>query len=318
MGGASKAEQEADQASRSFVDPRQVPFFNQLRQAGTELAGTQIRSIGGVSSQLSGQLGGLGGQLLGGIGEQAGQFAPGALSSISGLLGIAADPLAGQIAQLGTGALPGQAQLEQLAGGGGALSGLTGPGSQLGGQLTALDEAIQRNLQTTLGSIGGQATLAGQTGGDRQAFFSGQAADTAQREFASSASQLLASDLAQRRGLAPVSLGAAQSLQQGALQQGGLLQALLGSQVSGLGTGGALGLAQQGQNIGAAQAGIGALEPLFNLGLAPFAAQFAPLQALSQLIGPPTVLTEGVSRERREAGGFSILNFAGAGSNAQA
>ena len=287
MGGASKSESESTQTSQSFVDPRQVPFLDQLRQLGLNLAQGQTSQIGSVASQLSGQLGGIGGQLLGGIQGQAGQFAPGAASAISGLLGIAQDPLAGT------------SQLEQLAAGGGALSGLSGPGSQLGGQLTALDEAIQRNLQSTLGSIGGQATLQGQVGGDRQAFFSSEAGGEAQRAFASGASDLLASDLAQRRQLAGVSLGAAQSLQQGDVARGGLLAAA-----------GGLGLTQQGQNIGAGQAGLGSLTDLFNLGLAPFAAEFAPLLALAQIIGAPTVLQTQTGQSTGSSAGFQILGDA--------
>ena len=306
MGGKSR--ETSQTSSQSFVDPRQVPFLDFLRQAGLDLAQSQS-GIGGVASQLSGSLGGLGGELLGGIGSQAQTFAPGAASSIAGLLGLAQDPLAGQIAQFGTGELPGQAQLAELAAGGGALSGLTGPGSQLGGQLTGLDEAIQRNLQSTLGSIGGQATLAGQTGGDRQAFFSGQAADTAQRAFASEASNLLASDLAQRRALAPVSLGAATGLQQGALAQGGLLQGLLSSISGGLSAGGALGLGQQASNVSAGVSGIQALAPLFNLGLAPFAAEFAPLQALADIIGPPAIVGQQFGEAQQRS--FNILSFGG-------
>ena len=306
MGGKSR--QESQTVSQSFVDPRQVPFLDFLRQQGQALAQSQ-QGIGGVASQLSGQLGGTGQQLLGGIADQSGMFAPGAATAISGLLGIAQDPLAQQIGQVGTGALPGQAALAELAAGGGALSGLTGPGSQLGGQLTALDESIQRNLQSTLGSLGGQATLAGQTGGDRQAFFSGQAADTAQRAFAAESSNLLAADLAQRRALAPVSVAAAATAQQGVLAQGGLLQGLLGTIAGGLGTGGALGLGQQAGNVGAASAGINALAPLFNLGLAPFAAEFAPLQALAGIIGPPTVIGTGQTEAQQRS--FNILSFGG-------
>ena len=310
MGSLSKSEEQSQQTSRSFVDPRQVQFLDFIRRQGTFLAGNQLQSIGGVASQLSGELGGMGGQFLGSLSQGAQTFAPGAATSIAGLLGIAQDPIAEQLGALGTGALPGQAQLAQLAAGGGALSGLTGPGSQLGGQLTGLDEAIQRNLGSTLGTIGGQATLGGQTGGDRQAFFSSQAADTAQRQFASEASNLLASDLAQRRALAPVSLGAATGLQQGALAQGGILQNLLSTIAGGLGTGGALGLGQQASNVGAATAGINALAPLFNLGLAPFGAEFAPLQALADLVGPPTVVSEGQATGSRSAQGIEIFQIA--------
>ena len=280
MGGASKSESESTQTSRSFVDPNQVPFLDVLRSLGINLAQGQVSQIGDVASQLSGTLGGVGGQLLGSVQNQANQFAPGAASAISGILGIAQDPLAGS------------QFLEQFASG----QGIGAQGSPLAGQLTTLEAAVQRNLQSTLGSIGGQATLGGQTGGDRQAFFSSEAGGEAQRAFASGASDLLSADLAQRRQL---QLGAALGLQQGDIARGGLF-----------GAAGALGLTQQQQNIGAAQTGLGALTDLFNLGLAPFAAEFAPLLALAQIVGSPTVLQQGTGRSTGSSAGFQILGDA--------
>ena len=236
MGGASKS----DSSSRSFVDPAQVPFLDFLRTQGQQLAESQGQRIGSVANQLTGTLGGIGGELLGTIGAQAQQFGPGVEQSIQGLLG---------------GGLDFQSLLE--------------PGAHLPGALSALDEAIQRNLGTTLGTIGQSATLAGQTGGDRQAFFSGEAAGEAQRSFAAGSAQLIGQDLGQRRQLGAV---AAQSD----------LARLLGA--------GGLGLEQQGTNLEAAGIGINSLAPLFNLGLGQFSAEFAPLLNLLQIIGAPTVL----------------------------
>lgn len=250
MGGANKSES----SSRQFVDPAQVPFLDFLRTQGQELAQAQSQTIGGVASQLTGRLGGIGGELLGGIQGQAQQFGPGVGQSISQLLG---------------GGLDFQQLLE--------------PGAQLPGALSSLDEAIQRNLQSTLGSIGQQSTLAGQTGGDRQAFFSQEAAGEAQRAFTAGASQLIGQDLGQRRQLGAT---AAQSE----------LARLLGA--------GGLGIQQQEQNLTAGGIGINALSPLFNLGLGGFSAEFAPLLALAQIIGPPTVL----GKQSQSGAGFNILS----------
>jgi len=53
---------------------------------------------------------------------------------------------------------------------------------------------------------------------------------------------------------------------------------------------------------GLGQAGVAGLGDVFNLGLAPYSAQLAPLQALAGILGPPTVL--GSSRGRES--GFRI------------
>ena len=291
---------QGQQGSQTFVDPSQVPFLNFLRGQGQQVAGQQIGSIGGVASQLSGQLGGIGQGLLGGLQQGSQALAPGAQTSISQLLGITGGADAAALRGAAGGQLAGTDQLQDLAGGGGfgGLQSLLQPGQQVGGQLDALDVAIQRNLASSLGTLGGQATLAGQTGGDRQAFLSSEAAGRAQEQFAGGAAGILASDLAQRRQLGGVAaqqqLGAAQALQGGALGQQGLnvqaLQGLLGTQLGGAQAAGGLGLQQQGQQFGAAQAGLGSLSGLFNLGLSPFQAQFSPLQNFAQLLGGPTVL----------------------------
>jgi hypothetical protein len=331
MGALRKSDESSDQQSRSFVDPGQVPFLQGLRFQGRELARAQTDQIGDVANELSGRLGGIGDELLGGLGQQASQFAPGAADSIAGLLGIADDPIAGQLRSLGQGGpLAGQEQLQRIAGGGGGvdLQGLLEPGAQLGGQLDALNAATQRNLQSTLGSLSGQATLAGQVGGDRQAFLSSEAAGRSQEAFASQAGNLLQSDLASRRQLGGVAAGlqtaqtgqqlqAAQALGGQGLaqtgQQAGILSQLLGTQAQGLQAAGGLGLAQQGQNVGAAQAGLGNLSGLFNLGLAPFQAEFQPLQNLAGLIGDPTVLQTGSGKTRKGAQALEILQFGGGG-----
>ena len=245
--------------------------------------------IGDVASQLSGALGGVGGGLLGGLQQQSQSFAPGAGASIAGLLGTGAgaDPLSGAIVNT-AGQLGG-------IGGDATTQALLGPGQQLGGQLSALDQAIQRNLASTLGTLGGQASLAGGTGGDRQAFFSSEAAGEAQRAFAGGAADLFGQDLAARRGVASDVLGVQAGAVQGA---GGLLSQLFGLQTGATQAAGQLGLQQQGLNIGAAETGLGSLEGLFNLGLAPFNAQFQPLLNQAAIVGAPTVLDKSRAKSR--------------------
>ena len=248
--------------SRQFVDAAQVPFLNQLRTDAQQLAATQGQSIGSVADQLSGRLGGIGDQLLGGLAEQSGLFGPGVAQSQELLGGIASGE--------------GQFGIQQLL----------APGAALEGQLNLLDENVQRNLASTLGTLGGQATLQGQTGGDRQAFFSQQAAGEAQRAFAGGASQLLGQDIAARRQLsgtvAGQQLGAA-----GALGQLGIQQQQLGAQT--------------------ATAGLGSLQGLFNLGLSPFQAEFGPLLNLAGILGQPTVL--GTQRQDQSSVEFGGLSF---------
>ena len=292
---------------------------------------------------------------------------------------------------------------------------ITGQNPALQGQINALDAAINQNLRSNLGAISGQATLAGQTGGSRQGFASGLAAQEASRQFSAGASDLIAQDFAQRTALADnlaaqqaaqdlalqqlgfaadqaradfglrqdaLRLGAAEAqaqvgLQQSAQQlqslvaqgdfqtagdqlrlaanqmgldaaqigaqlglsaeqlrlagievggqqalegarvglageqlrtgrelegaqlelggrelQANILQALAGLQQQGLAQAGQLSLGGADAQRMAALGGLGELGNLFNLGMSPFAAQLAPLQALAQIIGSPTVLQQ--------------------------
>lgn len=288
MGSASKAQDQDESQSRSFIDPNQVPFLQSVRQQGQDLAQSQMQTLPGVLSQLTGAVGGTANDLFSGIAGQAGQFGPGVGQSISNLQGIGQSDIA-----------------QQLLGGLGGLdlNQLLQPGAQLGGQLNSLQGAIQQNLQATLGTIGGQATLAGQTGGDRQAFFSGQAGRDAQETFGREAGNLLASDLASRRQLGGVAAG----LQLGEL---GILGDLLGLDATAQTAAGQLGLAQQGNNIGAGLSGIDAASSLFNLGLAPFQAQFNPLLNLANLIGSPTVLGSQFGSGSGTSTGIEIFQIA--------
>ena len=252
--------------SQQFVDPNQVPFLQNLRTEAQFLGREQSRTIGGVAEQLQGRLGGIGDQLLGGLAEQSGMFGPGVEQAQGLLAGIASGE--------------GQFGINQLL----------APGQQLQGQLDFLDQNIQRNLASALFTLGGQATLQGQTGGDRQAFFSSQAAGDAQRAFAGGASNLLSADIAARRQLSGVAAG----------QQLGAAQSL-----------GQLGLGQQQLGGQLATAGLNQLGGLFNLGLAPFQAEFQPFLNVADILGPPTVVGSAAARGNQSSFGIGFGNSGG-------
>ena len=333
MGGASKSSQQTSSqgssAGSTFVDPNQVPFLQNLFQ-GTQGVLQGQGGIGGVATGLGNQLGQSGNMLLGQLQNiGGGQLGPGVGGAISNLLGLQQNPLAQQLQGTLTGGGPGTDVLGSIAGGsGGALDAqlqtLLGESPALQGQISALDAAIQQNLQSTVGTIAGQATLAGATGGARQALASGLAGQEAQQQFAQGAGQLIGQDFAGRQALAPLAVqqqiaGQQQQLQAATqLQQGGqfntqALSALLGLDVAAAGQAGQLGLGAQGIQAGAAQAGIGALPDLFNLGLSPFAAEFAPFLNAAQIFGAPTVLGQNVSSSSSagfsDSSGFQILSF---------
>ena len=288
------------------------------------MAGQQGGQIGPVAQGLSSDLGFQGGQFLSGLQNASQNFAPGALTSIGGLLGIGGGQ-GGLSQQLqGLAGQGGSPALQALAQGGGGLDfqQLLEPGPQLEGQLGALQTAIQRNLAGTLGTTGRQASVAGQAGGDREAFFAREAGQEAQTAFAGGAADLFASDLAQRRGLAATAaqfqLGQQQNVIQANIAQQGqrglsadILGGLLGTQTGAFGAAGNLGLAQQQSGTQAGLGGLGALGGLFNLGLAPFGAQFQPLQALAGILGSPSILSEsgsfGLSQGTSGGFGLSVL-----------
>ena len=243
-GGKGSQQQQATQFSESFVDPNQVPFLQSLFGQAQNLAGQQLGPIQAQANQLSQSLLTSGQQFVSGLQGQAGGIGAGVGQAIGGLLNFGAP--------------------------GGPAEQLLGPNPALGGQLDALQAAIQQNLAATSGTIAAQSSLvAGGQGGSRQALATGLAGQEAQRQFAGGAAGLISQDFAARQALAPQLLG----LQQGAL-----------------GAAGQLGLGAGQQQTSAAGTGLGALTNLFGLGLAPFQAAFGPLLNLAQIIGPPTVL----------------------------
>ena len=356
MGSFDKSRQRSSSVNQStaqsFIAPQQVQFLGQLLGGTGDVLTQQAGVIGPAAGELSRGLLGQGQDFLG---QLSGQQAPGVGAQIGALSNVSQDPtFQSLLGSLQGGGGPGTAALQGIAGGGigpggplagtQALQGLTGPGSTgltdallqenpaLQGQLSQLDLLIQNNLRSTTGTLAGQATLQGATGGSRQALSAGLLGQEAQRGFRTGASALISQDFAARQALAPQlqalqqqgQLAAAGQLQQGdiaqrglglvgqgqqlgaaqALQQGGQfaqagISGLLAQQFAGQGVAGQLGLGQAGLQGAASLGGLGQLGGQFNLGLAPFAAQFSPFLAASQIFGAPTVLS------RQQASGSS-------------
>ena len=367
MGGLDKSSQRSSSfnnaTSQSFIAPQQQAFLSNLLRGTGSLLNEQAGQIGGAAGQLSanlfnqgeGFLGQLTGQQAQGVGGQIGQLdqfgqsqdfqqllaqlQAGGGAGTSTLQGIAAG---GQ----NVGPLAGTGQLEALGSDTTLTDALLQQNPALQGQISQLDLAIQDQLRSTAGTISGQATLQGATGGSRQALATGLAGQEATRQFGQGAQALISQDFATRQALAPQllaqqqqgQLAAAGLLQQGDLAQqqlglqgqqqqlgaAGLLQQggqfnqaaisdLLATQLSATGAAGQLGI-QQGQLQGqASQVGLGSLNNLFNLGLSPFSAQFSPFLAAAQIFGAPTVLSQsqasGSSASRAGAFGFNILSL---------
>lgn len=133
-------------------------------------------------------------------------FTPGAPVDFSGIGGRAVDfgSFGGRAAPDFAAAIQAQGPQFNVGAGTDLSRFVTGPNPGLQGQINALDAAIEQNLRSNLGAIGGQATLGGVTGGSRQALASGLAAQEASRQFAAGASDLVSQDFAQRTQLAGV------------------------------------------------------------------------------------------------------------------
>lgn len=316
-GGKSKSKSQQVSQGSTFVDPTQVPFLSALRTAGTRIAAGQLERVGDVAGELSGQLLEQGQQFLGQLGELAGDPAGGFQDAIGKLLSFGgadtAQPGTAGQALISAGGAAGLQGADLIRGAAGSAAGLLGVNPALGGQISSLQAAIQQNLAATTGTIASQASLVGGAqGGSRQALATGLAAQGAQQAFGAGAADLVAQEFAGRQALAPQLVG--QQLQAGALlQQGGLAQAgqaiqagtalqagqlggqaqqiqQQGQQIGALQAAGQLQLGLAGQQAGAAQAGLAGLGGQFNLGLAPFSAEFGPILSLAQIIGAPTVI----------------------------
>lgn len=211
----------------------------------------------GYLAQLYGAGSGVAGQQMGTIGADA--------SSIGGSLFDQASNFLRTLG--GTGAATGQA----AAGLTGFRPDFTAGGAAASGVVDQLGADIARQLErqtTGAGGIDSTAALAGNLGGGRNQVERGIAQEGALETFGREAGNL--------------------RLQAGQSAEAMRLQAL--------GQGGQLTAAGEQLGAGAAGAGLSQLPDVFNLGLAPYAAQFGPLQALSSLLGSPTVLNSAAER----------------------
>lgn len=293
FGFGTKSSFETSQATAStFTDPATSPFFQALFGASTGLAGQQLPAISEAANALAPGLLTSGQSFIEGLQGGAGGLGQGVGQSIAGLLDFG-----------GAGGLPGN---QLIQGAGASAQALLGPNPALGPQISILQDIIQNNLQATAGTIAGQATLQGATGGSRQALATGLAGQEAQRQFAAGASSLLSQDFASRQALAPQLVG--QQIQAGlALNQGALGQTQ--QQLAALTGAGNLGVQSVFGQTGAAGTGLGQLGGLFDLGLAPFGAEFSPLVTLAQIFGQPTVLSRQQATSRAGSSEFEVSIF---------
>ncbi len=285
-GGAGGTSSSGQTQANTFIDPRTAGFDLQLRQNANRLVPqSQKLILDQIMSGLGTNLSGAGNDILGGL-TQAGAASGGGIGAALGGLGA--------FAAQGPQALLGQGMITQA--GQGAQQ-LLGQNPALQGQIDSLSAFLQQNLAATAGTIGGQATLAGGTGGSRQALATGLAAQESERQFGAGASALLSQDFASRQALAPQLLNT--QLQAGQALQGGNLTQLQ-QQLDSLGSLGTTG----GIAAGAGASALEQLQPLFDLGLAPSMAGFLPLLLGRQVQGTPEVLSS--SQSQQESGGFDF------------
>ena len=285
--------QSGSQASSSqFVDPLQQGFLADLFGQASTLANQQLAPISQAAAGLSEGLLTGGQQFIQGLQSSASGLGTGVGASIGGLLGIGGQQ----------GGQPGDALIQ---GAGATAQGLLAQNPALAQQTSLLQDLIQNNLQATAGTIAGQATLQGSTGGSRQALATGLAGQEAQRQFGQGATALLSQDFAGRQALAPQLVG--QQIQAGGLLNQGNLQQTQNQLAAFQGAGGLGNQAQAGQ-VGAAGVGLQSLGGLFDLGLGQFSAEFQPLLNLAQILGPATVLGESQSSSfgRSDSTSFGI------------
>jgi len=274
MSSGGKGSEESSEMQRSFVDPAQAGFLQQLRTQAQGAAFPASQQAGAFGQQFGGQQGA---EVIQGLAQQFGNAVPG--------LGAAQQALAGF-----------QNQGFQ------AENPLLGE-SFVGDQIDQLGGDINRQLQRQIGGAGGlntQAVLAGNLGGGRNQVQRGIANEGALDAFSRGATQLRAGDLAQRQQLTnQLGLG---NLQGALAGQGQQLQALQGA--------GQLAGAQEQFRQQGLGSQIGAQGDAFNLGLGGINAGLGPLGALAGIIGSPTVLSVGEGRSRADEG-FSLGGFGG-------
>lgn len=169
----------------------------------------------------------------------------------------------------------GQQFLGGLGGGAGQqLNPFMGPGFAEQ-QIGSLQSLLNRNLEQNLTGLSSNAIHLGGTSNARLGLAQGQAIGDTQLALQAGASDIMQNDLMRQ--------------QQAAQAQAGL------QAQSGLG-------------------GLSQLQGLFNLGMSPYGAEFGPLQALSGILGQPTVLGGGSSSQRGITQGMNDLGLTWGGS----
>ena len=215
---------------------------------------------------------------LGAFNVAGGQLGAGGIgdvsNALSGQLSDRGSNFLNTLQGAGQGVLPGTNFLEQR---------LSEQNPFLNQQISQLGSDLgQQFQQQILPGIRRGSQVIGAQGGGRQGVAEGLASQGVSDAFARQAGSLRFQDVTARQGAAGALAG--------------------------------FGLGQQQLQAQGAQAGLGSLADQFNLGIAPFAAQFAPLQALSDIVGAPTVLNRtssfsqatGSSRGRSSGFNFGI------------
>jgi len=155
--GFSKSKSQATSSERSFVDPAQAPFLQNLRQRASGLQAQQQQNIGqlfGLSQSLLGQ----GGSFLGGINQGIGQLQQG-FGNQQQQFGEAFGQGTGALGGIAAGTNPALQQLQQQA---------SGQNPFLQQNIDQLGADVTRQFERGLAGIQNQAIGGGQLGGGRQ------------------------------------------------------------------------------------------------------------------------------------------------------
>ncbi len=292
--GSSKSSSSSQ--GSTFVDPQQQGFLQSLR-TGAE----------GLQQSLQGPISGLFdlGANLQGQGQNFINQIPGLQELLTNI------PGAGQFGQEG-GAAFGQGLQnlgDQAQGNTPALQNLLriagGNDPAVQGSIDQLGNDISRTFGQLLPQITNQAVGGGQLGGGRQGVAEGLLGQSSIDAFQRGATDIRLGDLDRQLGASGTLGGLQGQAATGQANLGG--QGFLGA--GGLQQAGAAGAGQLGQ------IGLNALPGQFNLGLAPFSAQFGPLQALSEIIGRPTVLSQQSATGTGKGFDFGIFQFGGSSTN---
>lgn len=274
MGGFSggKGRSKSGSSSSSFVLPQQLGGLEFLFNQGQSTAQGQLGQIGPAASELSQNL----------LGQGQG--------FLSQLQGAGGNPLATGAAQqlfdnpldINQGGF--LENLQQLA------NPSTDPFLQQ--QIDFLGDDISTQVGRLLPQVNQDFIQGGTAGGARNQIAQGLVGEAGVQQFAQGAGAL-------RNNALERSLAA---------NQAGLGSLLDAGQINNARLSSAGQIANQGEAIGAQAAGQGLsqLNPLLNLGLSPFGAQFSPLLNLQQILGNPAILNQSQSFGKSSSDQFSF------------